>query len=394
MAELTNLRKKRGANRHAAKVKIQSSDKVIAEYSSDKECELSSIKLFLIEKLQVIRELDEQILDMSLDMDENDINDEVVSASDTLVSLRQAILRIDECLGRNGEGLKASSFGRSVSRVESVAGSGSGASSSSIVGQGGRVKLPKLELPKFSGDVRTYQAWRDSYDSLIHKNESLNDVDKFNYLRSLLGGAALSAISGLAITKDNYNAAIEILGDRFGQRHVVISAHMDALMKIPVVTDNDDIKKLRRVYDQVESHIRSLEALEVNSESYGCLLVPVVLNHLPDEMRLILSRKFEPKDGVWELDKVLQGLKAEIEARERAGLVAAGGRSSRESAEMGRPTAAVLYAGASNNGCVFCNGKHAAVNCRIVTEPNARRAHLRRRGRCFICLRSGHLAKH
>ena len=134
MAELTHFKKKRGANRHPAKIKIQSSDKMITEYSDQRECELSSIKIFLLEKLEVIRELDERILDMSLDMDETEINDEVAIASDVLVSIRKAVLRIDECLGRNDDGLNAS--GRSVSRGVSVAGSGSGASNSSSVGNG------------------------------------------------------------------------------------------------------------------------------------------------------------------------------------------------------------------------------------------------------------------
>ena len=94
---------------------------------------------------------------MTLDMDETDINDEVAIASEVLLSVWKAVLRINECLGLNDDGLNAS--GRSVSRGVSAAGSGSGASNSSSVGNGGRVKLPKLELPKFSGDVQTYQAW-------------------------------------------------------------------------------------------------------------------------------------------------------------------------------------------------------------------------------------------
>ncbi len=50
----------------------------------------------------------------------------------------------------------------------------------------GRVKLPKLTLCAFSGDVTMWTAFWDSHESVIHKNEELSDMDKFNYLRSLL----------------------------------------------------------------------------------------------------------------------------------------------------------------------------------------------------------------
>jgi len=53
----------------------------------------------------------------------------------------------------------------------------------------------------------------------VHANKALKNVDKvdkFNYLKSLLEGAALSAITGLALTDPNYANAVDILKERFG----------------------------------------------------------------------------------------------------------------------------------------------------------------------------------
>ena len=47
-------------------------------------------------------------------------------------------------------------------------------------------KLPKLNLPKFEGDVTKWNTFWDSYESTIHKNDGITKVDKFNYLSSLL----------------------------------------------------------------------------------------------------------------------------------------------------------------------------------------------------------------
>jgi len=46
------------------------------------------------------------------------------------------------------------------------------------------VRLPKLELKKFSGKIHEFQEFWDSFESAIHVNESLSEVDKFKYLRS------------------------------------------------------------------------------------------------------------------------------------------------------------------------------------------------------------------
>ena len=54
---------------------------------------------------------------------------------------------------------------------------------------------------------------------------------------------------------------------------------MDALLKIPAATN--DVKKLRSLYDACEGDIHGLESLDVYPESYGDLLIPIVMKKLP-----------------------------------------------------------------------------------------------------------------
>ena len=53
-----------------------------------------------------------------------------------------------------------------------------------------RVKLPKLEVKRFNGKIKEWQEFWDCYESSIHSNTALSSVDKFSYLRGLLGEAA------------------------------------------------------------------------------------------------------------------------------------------------------------------------------------------------------------
>lgn len=54
------------------------------------------------------------------------------------------------------------------------------------------VKLAALQVPQFSGAYTDWAAFHDIFSALVHKNESLNDIQKFFYLRSSLAGDAES----------------------------------------------------------------------------------------------------------------------------------------------------------------------------------------------------------
>ena len=71
-----------------------------------------------------------------------------------------------------------------------------------------KVKLPKIYLPRFKGNPIYWTAFWDSYESAVHLNSTLSNVDKFNYLRSLLEKSAYEAIAGLTLSSANYGEAI------------------------------------------------------------------------------------------------------------------------------------------------------------------------------------------
>ena len=176
-----------------------------------------------------------------------------------------------------------------------------------------RSKLPKLVLPKFKGDITSYRTFWDSFESAVHKNPELSNIDKFNYLNSLLEGRALRAVQGLTVSEDNYQAAIDILQQRFGKPQQIISAHMDELMKIPPCTVDKPLQ-LRYVYDKISVHTRGLPSLGVDSKQYGSLLIPVIMAKLPQEVRIQIAR--ETTKEIWEITDILNVISKEVEARE------------------------------------------------------------------------------
>ena len=113
-------------------------------------------------------------------------------------------------------------------------------------------KLPKPHIKRLAGDPKNWQIFWESFSSAVRKNISPTNVDKFNYLRSLLDGPALNSITGLPQTELNYKEAIEILTDRFGNKQIIISSPMEALLKLQPVNAMSNFKGIRAVLDNLE----------------------------------------------------------------------------------------------------------------------------------------------
>ena len=124
--------------------------------------------------------------------------------------------------------------------------------------------MEKITIQPFDGSLTSWTPFWDSFNAAIHSNDSLSDVDKFNYLRGLLKGTALDAISGLTLTSANYKGAVTVLKKRFGNKPLIVAKHMDALLRVDTITSSYNVKGLRHLYDSIESNVRSLALLGVS----------------------------------------------------------------------------------------------------------------------------------
>lgn len=69
------------------------------------------------------------------------------------------------------------------------------------------IRLPTIELPKFSGEAAEWLSFRDTFESLINKNETIDPIQKFHYLKASLEGSASQIIKSLEFTAVNYAVA-------------------------------------------------------------------------------------------------------------------------------------------------------------------------------------------
>ena len=234
----------------------------------------------LNEKLETLNRLDSEIIELTA---EADLDDEIQQSDDYKEKIYEVLTRVNKVLNT----LTAHAPAATPPLPDDVPGS-----------RGAMVKLPRITLPHFNGNLMKWTPFWDSYESSVHNNRELSDIDKFNYLRSLLEHSAYEAIADLTLSAANYREAVEILQKRFGNKRMIISKHLETLLNVEAVSSDHHLKDLRRLYDTTESHIRSLKSLGVEATSYGAMLSSVLLAKLPPDMRLIVSRKVSSSDEI------------------------------------------------------------------------------------------------
>ena len=353
---------------------------------------LSTLKLALEAKQKTLKELDAEIVVLTPD---EELDDEIQQADECQENIFEVLVQV----GRTLTPVTAPTAPATTERTATLPPATVDRATDEPEDRGGtrphgaKVRLPKLSLPHFNGDLMKWPTFWDSYDSAIHNNSELTDVDKFNYLRSLLERTALDAVAGLTLSAANYQEAVEILQKRFGNKPLIISKHMETLLSAEPVVSDQSLKELRQLYDRTESHLRSLKSLGVEPTSYGAMLTPVLLTKLPPELRLIVSRKISSTD--LDMDNLLKTFEEELVARERASSSKTSHAPPRRT-QAKQQTSALLTQSQDTQGgpvCCYCQQAHASVSCATVSDVTSRKQILRSSGRCFNCLRKGHIGR-
>ena len=139
----------------------------------------------------------------------------------------------------------------------------------------------------------------------INENNDLSDIERFAYLKGYVSEEAARCIEGLTLT------ALNLLKARFGNNKI---NYFETHGRITWIRESEFINELRALYDKIMVNIRALKAYEVTSEQFGPMLSPVILQKLPRDIKLEVSRRLKEQD--WKIDELLDILKAEIETQE------------------------------------------------------------------------------
>ena len=123
------------------------------------------------------------------------------------------------------------------------------------------VKLPKLDVPKFDGNILNWRSFWDQFSVSVHDRSHLSNSEKLVYLQhALKDGSAKHVIDGLSRSGDYYAEAAECLQSRFDRPRLIHQTHVKMILDAPSLKDGNG-RELRRLHDTVQQHLRALKAM-------------------------------------------------------------------------------------------------------------------------------------
>ena len=394
--DLNRLKSLRAGNRGAVTKILRKLDDAIEETSVDTQ-EVTNLLNTIEKKKVTLADLDEQLLS---NVDSDGIEEEIIETDEYYIDLDRKLRKYKTYLKPSLTATYTSSSALRSTAPEFTPFTYQPqelSQSSSTSSQNHR--LPKLSLPHFNGEILDWQYFWDSYESTVHLNHTLTDVQKFSYLKSLLQFDAANVISGLTMTNANYHKAIELLTKRYGQPHKITNAYMRSLLDLDAPMDT--LESLRSFHDKSEAYIRGLESLGQSSEMFGSLLIPVILGKLPPEFRKTITR--ENGNDNWNIHALREAISKEISIQEsgytdytpkftgatpsanfvtgiRRENVGTGKNVNRTHKQSSKPQAST-----KKKQCTFCDGNHWPNECEEIVDIDKRIAIVKNKNLCYNC---------
>lgn len=248
------------------------------------------------------------------------------------------------------------------------------------------LQLPRISLPKFSGDFAGWENFRGLFESLVASKDSLSNTQKLHYLKASVTGEAALFINHLQIADANYDAAWKLLVEEYDNQRAIIHAHIHAFAELPVMK-TESAPELKILRDTVVASLAALNNLERPVDTWDDLLV------------YIISKKFSPRTrNEWNLQRektsaypTFGEIRDFMTLRIR-GLTDHSKLKSDVSANKSKGSQRASVCTVTANKCVNCSGNHGLMQCDDFKRKSVeqRTQVLKLHKCCFNCLKVGH----
>ncbi|KAJ8962501.1 hypothetical protein NQ318_000891 [Aromia moschata] len=157
------------------------------------------------------------------------------------------------------------------------------ADKTSIV-QTSKTRLPKLNLQTFDGKLENWSAFIQVFNRSIHDNNTLANVERFEYLLGCLSGEPLNLIKTIVLSDDNYPIAYKTLLDRYDNKRELATHYWDRLRSLQKLKDETP-SGLRSLIYNFNENLSALRALKIADSLEDFMLLNILLEKLDSKTR-------------------------------------------------------------------------------------------------------------
>ncbi|XP_063823992.1 uncharacterized protein LOC135073752 [Ostrinia nubilalis] len=256
--------------------------------------------------------------------------------------------------------------------------------------QAPNVKLPKVNIPIFSGKYSEWNTFRDLFQSLIHTNKTLGNAQKLLYLKGYLQGEAEQLLCNIPITDSNYDYCWGLLDERYNNKRYICHHILKRLLSQKNVTC-ESASGLKGLMDTTNDCLSALSNIGIDTSTWDVLVIHIIMLKLDPESKR--QWEFSVADNnsteLPNYDQFEQFLKNRYRALEFL---------TSESKPMPNKTLPVFKMKTMHVAtlvCPFCKKEHKLSTCKAFrdTSVKLRREFVASHNVCFCCLGNNHSAK-
>ena len=263
----------------------------------------------------------------------------------------QLIIDVDEAAGNFKKTIQPASPTHATSKVQEV-------------------RLPKLDLPSFSGDRMDWPGYHDLFVASVHNNAQLTGAQKLQYLKRSLVGEPATMVNPYECTDSNYDKAWKMLAERYQHLRDLAYAITAKFMNHPVLRDSDS-KSLRRLVDVCRETIIRLQTLQVRVDRADFLTTYILLQKLDVETRRQwqLSLKDDRMPSFEAMVDYLESRAKALEEVPGQRIIKPAVSSQQPTASSGKPYSATVKTAHATTGspsklsCYACKKNHYLYQC-------------------------------
>lgn len=146
------------------------------------------------------------------------------------------------------------------------------------------VLLPKIKLPSYSGNWEEWIKFKLNF-STIDSNQSLNELQKFQFLKAALEGSASRLIEGVESAGNKFTEAWRILCERIDKKQFLVETHLKSILNIPQL-HKESYNSFRNMLDNISKHFGALDSMQITKLKLWDILINYIISTKLDKNSL------------------------------------------------------------------------------------------------------------